>query len=59
MKAEELLSSEGHSGKVPMAGSVVLINLIHGGHEGNLGILFFLLALYYDFMIVSLFLPES
>lgn len=59
MKAEELLSSKGHIGRVPMAGSAVLINLIHGGHRGDLGILFFSLALYYDFTIVSVFSPES
>ena len=54
MKAKELLSSETYSGKVPMAGSVCLTNLIHSGHKGDLGILFYLFLLYWA--IVSVFL---
>lgn len=37
----------------------VLTNLIHSGHKGDLGILFYLFMLCGDFTIVSVFLPES
>lgn len=57
MKAEELLSSEAHSGKVPMAGSVHT-NLIHSDYKRN-GILLYLLVLSCDTVIESVFLFES
>lgn len=37
----------------------VLTNLIHSGYKGDLGILSYLFVLYGDFMIGSVFSPES
>lgn len=59
MKAEELLSSEGHSHKIPLAGNICSHIPHMGAHKGELGILFYLLVLYCDFIILSMFLSES
>lgn len=45
--------------KFPWQEMFVLINLIRGGHKGDLRILFCLSGLYHNLMIVSVFLPEN
>lgn len=44
--------------KFPWQEVFVRTSLIYNGHKGD-GILFYLFVLYCDFMIVSVFLPES